>query len=230
MYTLHIGNKNYSSWSLRPWVLMRELGIPFTETLHVFGPGFKAKSSGGSPSGKVPCLHDDKRVVWDSLAIAEYLADRHPGVWPTDADARAWARCAAAEMHSGFAALRNTCSMNCGIRVQLHARPEALQKDLDRLQELWLEGLQRFGGPFLAGKSFGAVDAFFSPVAFRVQSYGLQLAPPAMQYVQRLLSLPSMRQWYEEGLAEPYRDAPHEEEIAQAGRITQDLRKAPATA
>src|SRR5690242_8008577 len=130
MYTLHIGNKNYSSWSLRPWVLMSELGLPFTERLHVFGPGFKAKSSGGSPTGKVPCLHDGTRVVWDSLAIAEYLADRHPGVWPTDADARAWARCAAAEMHSGFAALRNTCSMNCGIRMKLHRQPEPLVKEL----------------------------------------------------------------------------------------------------
>src|SRR3954468_6208452 len=110
MYTLHIGNKNYSSWSLRPWVLMSVLGIPFEERLHVFGPGFKAKSTIGSPSGKVPCLNDGPRIVWDSLAIAEYLAERHPGVWPEDADARAWGRCATAEMHSAFRALRSGCS------------------------------------------------------------------------------------------------------------------------
>src|SRR4051812_8632150 len=137
MYTLHIGNKNYSSWSLRPWVLLSERGIPFREQLHVFGPGFKAKSSGDSPSGKVPVLHDEGRLVWDSLAIAEYLAERHPGVWPQDAGARAWARCAAAEMHSSFSALRNTCGMNCGLRVKLHAQSPELHQDLDRLAELW---------------------------------------------------------------------------------------------
>src|SRR5438270_3065638 len=206
MYTLHIGNKNYSSWSLRPWVLMSELQVPFQEQLHVFGPGFKAKSSGGSPSGKVPCLHDGATVVWDSLAIAEYLAERHPGVWPQDPAARAWARSAAAEMHSGFTALRNCCSMNCGIRVKLHKEPPELKADLARLAELWHDGLSRFGGPFLAGSRFTAVDAFFCPVAFRVQSYGLELPPEAMAYVKRLLDLPAMKLWYEAALAEPYRD------------------------
>ena len=224
MYTLHIGNKNYSSWSLRPWVLMRTLGIPFEEKLHVFGPGFKAKESGGSPSGKVPCLHHDARIVWDSLAIAEYLAERHPGVWPANDDARAWARSAAAEMHSGFGALRNDCSMSCGVRVQLHKHSDALRADLRRLAELWGEGLGRFGGPFLAGKDFGAVDAFFCPVAFRVQGYGLELPAPAAAYVKRLLALDSMKEWYRAALAEPFRDEPHEVEIAQMGRITQDLR------
>src|SRR4051812_28160764 len=225
MYTLHIGNKNYSSWSLRPWVLMSELQIPFQEQMHVFGPGFKAKSSGGSPSGKVPCLHDGDRVVWDSLAIAEYLAERHPGVWPESADARAWARSAAAEMHSGFSALRNTCSMSCGIRVQLHVQPEELKRDLERLAELWHDGLSRFGGPFLAGNRFGAVDAFFCPVAFRVQTYGLELGPEAAGYVKRLLGLASMRKWYEAGIAEPWRDLPHEEEIARSGKVVQDFRR-----
>ena len=227
MYTLHIGNKNYSSWSLRPWVLMSERGIAFREQLHVFGPGFKAKSSGGSPSGKVPCLHDGATIVWDSLAICEYLAERHPGVWPEDAAARAWARSAAAEMHSSFSALRNTCGMNCGIRVKLHSQPAALKEDLERLSELWHEGLARFGGPFLAGKAFTAVDAFFCPVAFRVQSYGLVLPAESMGYVQRLLALPSMKRWYEAGIAEPYRDPPHEVEVAAAGRIVEDLRVVP---
>ena len=225
MYTLHIGNKNYSSWSLRPWVLMSVLGIPFQERVHVFGPSFTAKSEGRSPTGKVPCLHDDGRVVWDSLAIAEYLAERHDGVWPADPDARAWARSAAAEMHSGFQALRSVCSMSCGIRVKLHAQGEDLKRDLARLNELWAEGLSRFGGPFLAGPRFTAVDAFFCPVAFRVQTYGLDLGSEAMGYVKRLLALPSMRRWYEAGLAEPYRDAPHDEEIAAAGTVQQDLRR-----
>jgi len=233
MYTLHIGNKNYSSWSLRPWVLMNVLDIPFTEKLHVFGPNFTGRTEGKSPSGKVPCLHHDGRVVWDSLAIAEYLADRHGGVWPTDAGARAWARSAAAEMHSGFAALRNACSMNCGIRVRLNEFPEALRADVERIGELWAEGLARFGGPFLAGASFGAVDAFFCPVAFRVQSYALEVPPAAAAYSERLLSLPAMRKWYAQALAEPYRDAPHEAEIAAAGTILKDLRERvrhPATA
>jgi glutathione S-transferase len=225
MYTLHIGNKNYSSWSLRPWVLMRTLGIGFDERLHVFGPGFRAKEA-GSPSGKVPCLKHDGRVVWDSLAIAEYLAERHADVWPGDEEARAWARSAAAEMHSGFGALRSDCSMNCGIRVTLHQQGAALRADVKRLAELWGEGLRRFGGPFLGGPRFGAVDAFFCPVAFRVQSYGLQLPPDATNYVQRLLVLDAMKQWYREALAEAWRDPAHEEEIAQLGRVTQDLRAA----
>lgn len=233
MYTLHIGNKNYSSWSLRPWVLMSVLGIPFTEKLHVFGPAFTGRTEGKSPSGKVPVLHHEGRVVWDSLAIAEYLADRHGGVWPTDAGARAWARSAAAEMHSGFQGLRNACSMNCGIRVKLHAMPDDALRDLERIAQLWTEGLARFGGPFLAGPNFGAVDAFFAPVAFRVQSYGLELPPAAAAYAERLLALPAMRAWYAAALAEPYRDPPHEEEIAKSATIVKDLREParhPATA
>jgi glutathione S-transferase len=128
-------------------------------------------------------------------------------------------------MHSGFTALRATCSMSCGIRVKLHAQPPELLQDLTRLVELWHDGLKRFGGPFLAGPRFTAVDAFFCPVAFRVQTYGLDLGSEAMGYVKRLLALPSMRKWYEAGLAEPYRDAPHDEEIAAAGTIQQDLRR-----
>jgi glutathione S-transferase len=225
MYTLHIGNKNYSSWSLRPWVLMSELGIAFDEVSHVFGADFARTIEGKSPSKRVPVLHDGKRIVWDSLAIAEYLADRHGGVWPTDSDARAWARCAAAEMHSGFQALRNACGMNCGVRVKLHAHSDALKKDEARIAELWIEGLARFGGPFLAGAKFTAADAFFCPVAFRVQGYGLELPPEAAAYARRLLALPSMKRWYEAALAEPWRDHDHEVELAAAGTIAQDLRK-----
>jgi glutathione S-transferase len=224
MYTLHIGNRNYSSWSLRPWVLMAARGIAFRERVHVFGPGFKAKSSGGSPTGKVPCLHDGERVVWDSLAIAEYLAERHPGVWPAGEDARAWARCVAAEMHSGFTALRNECSMNCGIRVRLRAPSPALQRDIERIGEIWTEGPRRFGGPFLAGAEFSAADAFYCPVAFRVQGYGLKLPAGASEYCERLLDVPAMRQWYEAALREPWRDEAHERETAEAGEVIEDLR------
>ena len=205
---------------------MVERDIPFHEKLHVFGPTFAARSEARSPSGKVPVLHDGARVVWDSLAIAEYLAERHADIWPTDADARAWARCAAAEMHSGFQNLRNIASMNCGVRVRLHSIPDDLERDLGRLAELWAQGLERFGGPFLAGKAFGAVDAFFCPVAFRVQSYALELPRAADDYVKRLLALAGMKRWYQEALAEPYRDPPHEDDLGKIGRVVQDLRVA----
>jgi glutathione S-transferase len=225
VYELHIGNKNYSSWSLRPWVLMRELGIEFAERLIPFGDasrweGFRRIS----PSGKVPCLVDGKSAVWDSLAIAEYLAERHGEVWPSDPGARAWARSAAAEMHSGFAELRNRCSMSCGVRARLKEMPFALERDLERLQALFNDGLSRFGGTFLAGARFSAVDAFFAPVAFRVQTYGLQLEAAAAAYLERLLSLPSMKAWYAAGIQERFRDLPHDEEVAQMATVTQDLR------
>lgn len=226
MYQLHIANKNYSSWSLRPWVLMRELGIPFEEIIHTFVPGGSlAAFRAFSPSGRVPALHDGKTVVWDSLAIAEYLAERHDGVWPKDAAARAWARSAAAEMHSGFATLRERCSMNCGLRVRLKEMPDALTKDVSRIGELWVGGLTRFGGPFLAGKTFTNVDAFFAPVALRVQTYGLKLDPAAQAYTQRLIDLPSMRTWYEAALAETFRGE-HDEATLRYGTVTQDLRAA----
>ena len=228
MYKLYIANKNYSSWSLRPWVLMRELDVAFDEKLVPFIPGSNFEPFRKfSPSGKVPCLLDGETAVWDSMGIAEYLAERHAGVWPTDKAARTWARCAAAEMHSGFAALRSACSMTCGMRVQLHSVSDALKRDIARIDELWSEGLRRFGGPFLGGSSFTAVDAFYAPVAFRVQTYELKLSEPAHAYVRKLLALPSMQQWYKDALAETFRDEPHEEEILAAGKVIADYR-APA--
>jgi glutathione S-transferase len=177
-----------------------------------------------SPTGKVPCLVDGDTVVWDSLAIAEYLAERHAGVWPAQAAARAWARSAAAEMHSGFSELRNRCSMSCGQRVRLHEIPAALKRDIARVDVLWTEGLHRFGGPYLAGGSFTAVDAFYAPVAFRVQTYALALNTEAEAYVNRLLGVHAMREWYTAALKETLRDLPHEEEIVQMGRVVEDLR------
>jgi len=225
MYELYIANKNYSSWSLRPWVLMRETGIEFAEQLTPFGDASRWEAFRKiSPSGKVPCLLDGGTVVWDSLAITEYLAERHAQVWPRDALARAFARSAAAEMHSGFTELRTRCSMSCGIRARLKESPPALERELARLDTLFNDGLKRFGGPFLAGKQFTAVDAFFAPVAFRVQSYGLELGSASAGYLARLLGLPAMKAWYAAGIAETFRDLPHEEEIAQLASVTQDLR------
>jgi glutathione S-transferase len=227
MYTLYVANKNYSSWSLRPWVLLRERGIEFEEKLVQFETGSSWTAFRKfSPSGKVPCLVDDGTVVWDSLAIAEYVAERHPGVWPHDREARAFARSVAAEMHSGFPALREQCTMNCGIRVELHRIDEPLSRDLARVNELWNEGIRRFGGPFLAGTEFTAADAFYAPVAFRVQTYSPPLDAAANAYAQRLLALPSMRDWYASALAETWRDAAHEAEVANWGTITEDLRAA----
>jgi glutathione S-transferase len=146
-------------------------------------------------------------------------------VWPADKAARAWARSAAAEMHSGFGALRNTCGMSCGVRVALHQPlTNGLLQDLQRLQALWRDGLQRFGGPFLAGAQFTAVDAFFCPVAFRVQTYGLPLSPECMAYVQTLLTLPAMQAWYVAALKEAWIDPLHDAEVLAFGRLLQDLR------
>jgi glutathione S-transferase len=224
MITLHIANKNYSSWSLRPWVLLSELGVPFEERLHVFGEGSNRETFREfSPNGRVPCLLDGDILVWDSLAIAEYLAERHPA-WPQQLAARTWARCAVAEMHSGFDALRQQCSMSCGQRVRLHEIGPALAADVARIDELWREGLQRFGGPFLAGPHFTVVDAFYAPVAFRIQTYGLSLGAEAATYADRLLARPSMQRWYAEALAERWRDDAHDRDIASMGTVTQDLR------
>jgi glutathione S-transferase len=225
MYTLYIATKNYSSWSLRPWVLMKALGIPFEERLVVFQEGSNWEPFRKfSPGGLVPCLHDGPTIVWDSLAIAEYLAERHPGVWPADSGARAWARCAAAEMHSGFGALRGTCTMNCGLRIRLRAVSPALQHNLDRISELWNEGLDRFGGPWLAGRSISAVDAFYAPVAFRIQTYDLRLGGAVNPYASRLLALPAMQEWYAAALQETWREPAHEAEALEVGTVLQDLR------
>jgi glutathione S-transferase len=226
MRELYIANKNYSSWSLRPWVLMHQLNIPFIEQLVPFSQqGNFEKFRTFSPSGKVPCLVQKDIVVWDSLAIAEYLYESHPAVWPKDSKARAFARCAAAEMHSGFSSLRNICGMSCGHRVKLHRIPAELQQDIDRLSELFEQGISQFGGPFLAGKAFSAADAFFAPVAFRMQSYGLPFSKVATSYLQHLLALPAMQDWYKQALAEPWVDQAHDDEIAAAGQIIADQRQ-----
>ncbi len=227
MYSLYIANKNYSSWSLRPWVLLRELGIPFEEVLTPFDEGSSWESFRRfSPTGQVPCLVAGELTLWDSLGITAWLGEQHPEVWPADAAARAWARCASAEMHAGFGALRQMCPMNCGLRVEITAASDGLRRDLTRLDELWQQGLERFGGPFLAGPAFTAVDAFYAPVAFRIQTYGLALSEASSEYSLRLLSLPSMREWEAAALCEPWRESQHEEEIRAYGQVLEDLRQA----
>lgn len=226
MYSLYIANKNYSSWSLRPWVLLRAMNIPFQEKMLPFrDERLWAPFRAINPSGKVPCLVDADLTVWDSLAIVEYLAENHAGVWPADAEERAWARCAAAEMHSGFAALRSICTMNIGLRIELARITPELGRDIDRINQLWTEGLNRFGGPYLAGATFTAVDAFFAPVVFRYQTYGLDTTDLTRAYVERMLALPAMQQWQAEALAEAWQDERHEAEALAAGRVLKDHRR-----
>ena len=226
MYTLYIANKTYSSWSLRPWALMRALNIPFQEKVVNFeAPTNWASFRQFNPAGKVPCLHDGETIVWDSLGITEFLADRHAGVWPSEEKAKIWARCAAAEMHSGFGNLRGVCPMHVGLRIQIDAIPEGVKSDLARISELWSEGLEKFGGPFLAGDRFTAIDAFFAPVVFRIQTYNLPVDAKAGAYVQHMLQQAPIQQWQQDALNESWSEVSHEDAAKAAGRLLEDLRK-----
>ena len=224
---LYIGNKNYSSWSLRPWLLLREAGIPFEEVKLRFDdlsrpPGFKQAALRLSPTGRVPVLEDNGLYIWDSLAIAEYIAERFPEkqLWPADPRQRAQARCFCAEMHAGFSALRTCFPMNMeledsalGQRV-LAQHPGAVT-DLARIDALFEAALSRSGGPLLYG-SFTIADAYFAPVLSRARSYGLPLSALSARYAQAIWALPSMQAWRTEALAEhdfiaedePYRTRP----------------------
>ena len=226
MYVLITANRNYSSWSLRPWILMRGLGIAFEDQIEPFtNPINYDEFRSFSPTGQVPVLLDEGRTVHDSLGITLYLADRHDGVWPTDPDARAWAQGATAEMHSGFSALRNDCTMNVGVRVTPKPPSGGLRLDIARIRELFGEGLSRFGGPYLAGSSLTAVDAFFAPVAFRIRTYGLDVGA-GQAWVDHMLAHPAMIEWERQALAESWREESHEAELTAAGLITADYRTA----
>jgi glutathione S-transferase len=228
MYRLITANRNYSSWSLRPWVLMKTLRIAFEDEFVTFaGLDNYETFRAFAPNGMVPVLIDGDRTVWDSLGIALYLGERHEGVWPKGEDARAWAQCVAAEMHGGFSALRNDCTMNVGVRVRRKPETPELTRDTARISEIFEEGLERFGGPFLAGADFTAADAFFAPVAYRVRTYSLQLGPQGTRWVERMLDLRAMREWEEQALRENYREEGHEAALAATGAIIQDFR-APA--
>lgn len=224
-YTLVTANRNYSSWSLRPWLLMRALGIPFENRIEPFAQAdnwsaFRAFS----PTGQVPVLIDGDRTVWDSLGITLYLADRHGGIWPADEAARAWAQCAVAEMHGGFGALRNERTMNVGVRAVPAAGSPALERDVARIAELWSGGLVEFGGPWLAGDAFTAVDAFYAPVAFRVRTYGIDVGEAGQRWVDTILTHPEVQRWEAAALAETWREAAHEADLRTCGTITADYR------
>lgn len=224
-YTLITANRNYSSWSLRPWVLMKALGIPFTDRLEPFTkPDNYDDFRQFSPTGQVPLLIDGKRRIPDSLGITFYLAERHDGIWPVDEEARIFAQGAVAEMHGGFGHLRNDCTMNVGVRVTPKPMSEGLRRNVERVRELFETGLSRFGGPWLAGAQFTAADAFFAPVAFRIRTYGLDVGK-GQAWVDHVLAHPAMLEWEAAALAENWREVSHEEELAAAGVITADYRR-----
>jgi glutathione S-transferase len=214
MRTLIIGNKNYSSWSLRPWLLMRHFGIDFEEiVLPLDTPEFFQRIGNYSPTGRVPALHVDDEVIWDSLAICEtvnerWLSDRG---WPSEPKTRAAARSAAAEMHSGFAALRGQLPMNCRHQPKPKHWDAAADKDIARVQQLWQQLRSRFGGDrgFLCG-DFGIVDAMFAPVCVRFRGYGVDLDRHSRDYLQTMFDLPAMREWQAAAEAEPERVTTYE--------------------
>jgi len=213
MLKLYIGNKNYSSWSMRPWVLLKHCGIPFEEVMVRFdsfqaGSEFRKTVDAVSPVGKVPVLVDDGLVVWDTLAIAEYLAEQFPekALWPQDPKARARARSVCAEMHSGFAALRSACPMNIEASLpdtgQLIWRDKpAVRADVARVVAMWDELLTQHGGPLLFG-DFCIADAYYAPVAMRLKTYGLPVPASITAYIHRLCATAGVKAWIDDALLE----------------------------
>ncbi len=213
MIKLYVGNKNYSSWSMRPWVLLTQAGIAFEEVVvrfDSFSPDsqFKQTLASLSPTGKVPLLQDGALVVWDTLAIAETVAERFPEkqLWPQDATARAHARSICAEMHAGFTGLRGNCPMN--IEASLPERGAliwrdnaAVRADVARLVQMWTALLQRHGGPLLFGE-FSIADAYFAPVCMRLKTYALPVPEVISAYVERVSNLPGVKAWIDAALAE----------------------------
>lgn len=204
--TLVIGNKNYSSWSLRPWLAMRVADIPFREVrIPLYDPATAGELASWSPSGKVPVLQDDGLKVWDSLAICEYLAEHFPDrhLWPEEGEARAVARSVSAEMHSGFANLRQAMSMNIRRRYPGQGRTPDCLRDIQRVLQIWGDCRSRFGigGDFLFGR-FSIADAMFAPVVLRFQTYEYELDGVAQDYAAAILALPAMREWEEAAVAE----------------------------
>ena len=205
---LLIGNKNYSSWSLRPWLAMKVAGIAFEETvISLDAPDFKSRVTAVSGAGKVPVLVDGGISVWESLAILEHLAEKFPtsGLWPRDARARAHARSAASEMHGGFGALRNQLPMNVRRPVKAHAVEDDAKRDIARIDALWSECRARFGseGPFLYG-AFGAADAMYAPVVWRFHTYAVEVSAVVGAYMRNVMELPAWNEWREAALREPW--------------------------
>jgi glutathione S-transferase len=226
MLTLYIGNKNYSSWSMRPWVLLKQAGLPFEERMVRFDAfnsdsRFKAEVLKVNPAGRVPVLVDEGLAVWDSLAIVEYLAEKFPekALWPRDVRARARARSVVAEMHSGFAGLRTHCPMNIEAALPhigaLVWRDQAgVRSDVERICSMWTGLLEAHGGPMLFGE-FSIADAFFAPVCMRLRNYALPVPAAVTDYIRRVCALPGVQAWIDDALQEhdfvamdePYRTA-----------------------
>ncbi|MXN52714.1 glutathione S-transferase [Shinella sp. AETb1-6] len=203
---LYIGNKNYSSWSLRPWIAMEAAGVPFTDEVIPFDfPAGNPKFKAISPTGRVPVLHHGDVRVWESLAIIEYVAELFPdkGIWPKDAGARAEARAISMEMLSGFRALRNACPMNIRREPRAIALPDGVTDDVARIETIWKEALARSRGPFLFG-AFSAADAMYAPVVNRFETYRLTEDDAVLAYIARVKAHPAWQKWQAAALAEPW--------------------------
>lgn len=220
MLTLAIGNKAYSSWSLRPWILLTEMGIPFAEDfIPLDTPEFVTRVAAYSAGKTVPILKDGDVTVWESLAIIDYVAELNPdkAIWPRDQKARAYARAIAAEMHAGFTALRSACPMNIRKRFAARDRGPGVVKDVARIEHLWSEARCRFGagGPFLFG-AFSAADAMYAPVVTRLATYSIPVQAETRAYMDAVLNTASFRAWQTAAMAEPFivaADEPDEEAV-----------------
>jgi len=206
--TLIIGNKNYSSWSLRPWIAMKVAGVAFDEkVIPLYEPGSREQVLQYSPAGKVPVLIDGERRIWESLAILEYLAEKfpHAKLWSEDARARSHARVVATEMHGGFQALRKNCPMNLWLPVRSRPLPDEALADVRRIVALWADCRRRFGagGPFLFG-TFGAADAMYAPVVARLHTHGVNVDETTRSYMDAIMALPAFNEWRSAALKESW--------------------------
>ncbi|MGE5470983.1 MAG: glutathione S-transferase family protein [Bacteroidota bacterium] len=214
MLELYIGNKNYSSWSLRSWLLLKHFGLPFTEhSVSVAGRDYNALLKPLAGNARVPCLHDDGFQVWESIAIAEYLAEKEPAMWPTDRQARARARSISAEMHAGFTHLRTAMPMNLKLKLKGKPATPEVQRDIDRIVEIWEEARGKFArgdGPYLFG-DFSVADAMYAPIVWRLYIYNVALPPVAAAYSAAMRAHPAMIAWHDAALLEteahPHYDA-----------------------
>jgi len=217
MFELYIGNKNYSSWSLRPWLLLRHFGIPFNEHMvSVAGRDYNPLLKPLAGNARVPCLHDQGFQVWESIAIAEYLAEQHPAMWPADRHARARARSIAAEMHAGFAKLRTAMPMNLKLKLKGKPASPEVQRDIERIVEIWEEARNRFAsgdGPYLFG-DFSVADAMYAPIVWRLHIYNVALPPVAAAYSAAMLAHPAMLEWHRAALLETEAHA-HYDKLAE---------------
>lgn len=222
MFDLYIGNKNYSSWSLRAWLLLKHFGIPFTEHMvSVAGRDYNPVLKPFAGNARVPCLHEDGFAVWESLAIAETLAERYPQMWPADPQARARARSISAEMHAGFAKLRTAMPMNLKFKLKGKPATPEVQRDIDRIAEIWEEARTQFAtadGPWLFG-AFSVADAMFAPIVWRFHVYNVALPPVAAAYRDAMLAHPAMQEWYAAGIRETEAHAHYDQLADEYGGI-----------